>query len=61
MDFISSWFIWTWFTEDPWTRIPLVLSIANTIAQKTPWKGDDDIIAIIGDIFKTILTGRSSK
>jgi hypothetical protein len=46
--------IYNWFAESPWERISLALLIANTIAQKTPWKQDDDVLAVIGDIIAAI-------
>jgi hypothetical protein len=51
------WFT-TWFMEAPYEHTFLILAAANTIAQKTPWKGDDDVLAVIGEVITTVVTGR---
>lgn len=47
-----------WYAEAPIERTTLSLAVANTIVQKTPWKGDDDVLAFLGDIVKTIVFRR---
>jgi hypothetical protein len=47
-----------WLKESPYERISLILFIANTIVQKTPWKGDDDVVAAAWQIFKRVVGKR---
>ena len=39
-----------------WELIVIGFLIADIIVQKTPWKGDDDILAMIKNGIKTIFS-----
>ena len=49
----------SWFMAAPYERTLLILAVANTIVQKTPWKGDDDVLKVVKDIVAAVFTGRS--
>jgi len=49
MEFFSG--IYQWFADDPYIRVPFIFTVANTVVQKTPWKGDDDALKIVKDVF----------
>jgi len=41
-------------------RIALILAMADIIVQKTPWKGDDDLLKIVKDVLaRTVLRRKS--
>jgi hypothetical protein len=45
----------SWFMAAPHERALLILAVANTIVQKTPWKGDDDALKLVQDIVKAAI------
>lgn len=51
----------SWFMEAPYERTLLILAVANTIVQKTPWRGDDDALKVIKDIALAVFSGGRAK
>jgi hypothetical protein len=47
-----------WYTEAPVERSILIFAVADIIVQKTPWKGDDDLLKMVKDIFAAVLGGK---
>lgn len=39
-----------------WELIVIFLLVADIIVQKTPWKGDDDLLAMLKNGIKTIFS-----
>ena len=46
----------TKFLIEWWELIVIGLLAADIIVQKTPWKGDDDILAMIKNAIKYVFT-----
>lgn len=46
-----------WYMAAPYERTLLIIAVANTIVQKTPWKGDDDALKIVKDIALAVFSG----
>jgi hypothetical protein len=44
-----------------WELIVIFLLVADIVIQKTKWKGDDDILAMIKNIIKAIFTSKPGK
>lgn len=59
MEWLTS--IYDWFASDPYVRIPFGFTVANLIVQKTPWKGDDDLLKMAKDVFAAFVGIKKGK